>query len=242
MARIEIWVNFAGTGKQNNPYRPDLPLFVCPHHLDMSKLMQFVNARVPAEHAFNLGDVEVENYVLAGIHKQQPNADANQILTDLRNEIDRTSWETRQSLVEDLVDDRDFAITRCNVIVRDDWLPDIRAHLKNKHGPTADYALFDNGNEFDVLLVNMVRKFRLTMDEHRDCANDADVITKRQKKADREADAFFDAIPNIATADIVRKTEIKKVLVQAVARGLSAAKAEEIHTKHNLPEASTIGR
>ena len=48
-------------------------------------------------------------------------------------------------------------------------------------------------------------------------------------------DSFFDAIPDLASANAERKQMVKDVLVQAVARGLSAAKAEAIRIKHGLP-------
>ena len=55
---------------------------------------------------------------------------------------------------------------------------------------------------------------------------------------EHKADAFFDSIPDVATASDERKGLVKDVLLQAVARGLSGEKAEKIRRRLNLPFAT----
>jgi len=55
---------------------------------------------------------------------------------------------------------------------------------------------------------------------------------------DRRADSFFDGIKDIGTANAARKRAIKDVLIQAVARGLNPARAENIRARHDLPSPS----
>jgi len=60
-----------------------------------------------------------------------------------------------------------------------------------------------------------------------------EIVGKREEKAD----AFFDAIPETATADDARKRMVKDVLIRAVHRGLDPTAAEHIRQRLNLPAA-----
>lgn len=53
---------------------------------------------------------------------------------------------------------------------------------------------------------------------------------------EQNVSGFFDKIEDIGAAGPERKRMIKDALLQAVARGVSAAKAEAIRRKHDLPE------
>ena len=75
--------------------------------------------------------------------------------------------------------------------------------------------------EKDVQLVNMIRA----------CRGDYN----------GKAEAFFNSIPDLATADGQRKRIAKDVLLQAVARGLPPEKAQAIVERHGLPQVTSIG-
>ena len=52
---------------------------------------------------------------------------------------------------------------------------------------------------------------------------------------EKDADGFFDSIPNVAGANVERKLMVKDILLQGVARGLSPERAEAVCKRLNLP-------
>ena len=52
---------------------------------------------------------------------------------------------------------------------------------------------------------------------------------------EKDADKFFDSIPNVAAAAVERRRMVKDIVLQGVARGLSAEKAEAVCKRLNLP-------
>jgi len=76
--------------------------------------------------------------------------------------------------------------------------------------------------EEDKLLVGMLRHCR--------------------RNIEAEADGFFDAILDVANGTDARKRMVKRLLIHAVHRGLSPARAERIRRRLNLPEATARGQ
>ena len=103
-----------------------------------------------------------------------------------------------------------------NVLVDPADLPKIRAHLLTKG---KDIIAEQDAPEADLRLVRMLQTCKT--------AGLLDLSGK--------AEAYFNSIPNIATANAARKTTIGEVLLQASARGLSEKQARAIRTKHGLP-------
>lgn len=110
-------------------------------------------------------------------------------------------------------------VTRYCIKVNENHLPAVRKHLQFKND---DYQLFADGDETDILIVRLCRE--AARPEH---VTDGSI-------SDRCIE-FFDAIPNIATANAKRKRDIKDVLLQSVARGLDPITADGIRRRHSLP-------
>jgi len=122
-------------------------------------------------------------------------------------ETDRMSFDVDDTTTQDM-DTGAVLTSRYNLIVDESELPKIREHLHAKH---EDYILYGDGPEKDCLLVDMTRALR-------------DKALGRDR--DAAADALFNSIPNMISATEPRKRMVKEVLLQAVARGVSAGAAE----------------
>ena len=134
---------------------------------------------------------------------------------------DGVSFDVNDTTTQDM-DTGEVLTSRYNLIVDEKELPRIREFLQ-EHGE--DYILYADAPERDRLLVEMTRA----------------VNGKTGKERDAAADILFDAIPDMIGASDPRKDMVKLVLLQSVARGVSAETAEAIRQRLNLPLLTEAG-
>jgi len=118
----------------------------------------------------------------------------------------------------DIPDDMAFSSDECapTDLMQDDGRPAVTAFNIIIDEADRDRITEIEPPEKDVQLVNMIRA----------CRGDYD----------GKAEAFFDAVPSVKTANAERKRMVKDVLLQGVARSLDAEIAQGIHAKHALPD------
>lgn len=107
--------------------------------------------------------------------------------------------------------------------------------------PLGDLRPHSNINEFTKIYVNPkdADKCKKAVPESTVPALDrfwVKMLETCQTDFNAKTEAFFDAHATLGTA-----RQRKDVLLQAVARGLSAEKAEQIRAKHNLPRGAAVG-
>ena len=126
----------------------------------------------------------------------------------------------------------------------DPWRPDIPAELdwSSDEGAPTDFSTPDFGPfcQYFNVLVNEKDVAKCTKRFADKDVSERDKLIVAMIRGCRgdygaKADAFFDGIPNVASADDARKQVVKDVLVQAACRGLSAQKAEAIRIRLVLP-------
>ncbi len=138
-----------------------------------------------------------------------PPAPVHQWIPDFPQGI---GYWTDDGIPDDLVAGDETYATSCYACIVDDSnIPAIRTHLQSKG---KDIVYFKDGDERDIQMVLMIRACR--------------------DGYDARADAFFDSI-DMTAATIERKRTVKDVLLRAVARGVSAEKAEKIRQRLDLP-------
>ena len=145
--------------------------------------------------------------------------DAATALQDILDELNRTYWDAKDDGGStDLTSaDGKPLLSLFNIFINSEYLSDVRKHLQAKG---KDVKLLADLPERDRLMIDMIRG----------CRDDYD----------RKADVYFDSIPNMTSASVARKRMVKDMLLQAVMRGLSPEKAEDIRGRLKLPLSTKV--